>query len=163
MEAVHLRPTTLDDLDFVLRAERDPDNHPFIVAWTREQHTAALHDSDLAHLTIEYGSTPNRAGFVILAGLANPNLSVELRRIVVTAKRIGIGRAAIGLVKRLAFRQHLAHRLWLDVIEHNERARRLYEAEGFIVEGVLRECLRHASGFASLIVMSMLASEYHEA
>ena len=76
---------------------------------------------------------------------------------------MGIGRAAVRLVKRFAFRKHGAHRLWLDVKEHNDRARRLYQAEGFIVEGVLRECLRGDSGFASLVVMSLLASEYHEA
>jgi RimJ/RimL family protein N-acetyltransferase len=163
MEPVHLRPTTRDDLDFVLAAELDPDNRPFVVAWTREQHAAALHDSDLAHLIIEHRITRDRAGFVILAGLANPNLSLEFRRIVVTAKRMGIGRAVVRLVKRFAFRQHGAHRLWLDVKEHNVRARRLYEAEGFIVEGVLRECLRGDSVFASLVVMSLLASEYPEA
>jgi RimJ/RimL family protein N-acetyltransferase len=66
-------------------------------------------------------------------------------------------------VKRFAFVERRAHRLWLDVKEQNHRARSLYESEGFTLEGVLRECLKGAEGFESLVVMSMLASEYSEA
>jgi hypothetical protein len=34
-----------------------------------------------------------------------------------------------------------SRRLWLDVKERDKRARALYVAEGFVAEGVLRECL----------------------
>ena len=162
MEAIGLRPTTPRDLSFVLDAEEDPDNRPFIVAWSRKQHAAALEDPDLGHSIIECPSS-DRVGFVILAGLTNPHGSVEFRRMVVTAKRKGIGRAAVRLVKEIAFHRYHAHRLWLDVKRHNDRARGLYEAEGFVAEGVLRECLRGEGGYESLVVMSMLASEYREA
>jgi RimJ/RimL family protein N-acetyltransferase len=54
-------------------------------------------------------------------------------------------------------------RLWLDVKESNERARHVYESEGFLVEGILRECLKGEYGFESLVVMSILRDEYDDA
>lgn len=163
MKGVRLRSTTLEDLDFVLAAEQDPENRPFIIPWSREQHTVTLTDPDLAHRIIYRVPQGGPVGFVILAGLTNPHRSIEFRRIVVTAKRQGLGRAAVRLVKHFAFAEQGAHRLWLDVKDHNHRARRLYEAEGFVVEGVLRECLKGDAGFESLVIMSMLSSEYREA
>jgi mannose-6-phosphate isomerase-like protein (cupin superfamily) len=98
-----------------------------------------------------------------LAGLQNSNHSVEFRRLVITDKGCGFGRAAVKLVKKLAFEKMQAHRLWLDVKTQNCRARRLYESEGFVVEGILRECLKSEAGFDSLVVMSMLRNEYRNA
>jgi diamine N-acetyltransferase len=36
----------------------------------------------------------------------------------------------------------------------------LYDGEGFVQEGVLRESVKVADGFDSLIVMAMLRAEY---
>ena len=47
---LHLRRTCEDDLDFVLNAELDPENRPFIGSWTREEHQQALIDPEFAHL-----------------------------------------------------------------------------------------------------------------
>jgi diamine N-acetyltransferase len=159
MKSVRLHPTTQDDIEFVVDAERNPDNAPFILPWTRAQHVQALTDPDLAHLIIEPCNKHEPVGFVLLAGLTNPHGSLEFRRIVVTSKGQGFGRAAVRAVKQFAFSAQKAHRLWLDVKEHNTRARRLYESERFVSEGIRRECLRTDSGFDSLVVMSMLASE----
>jgi RimJ/RimL family protein N-acetyltransferase len=81
--------------------------------------------------------------------------------VVVAEKGVGYGRAAVRAVARLAFEELRAHRLWLDVKAQNARARRLYESEGFMTEGVLRECLARADGgYDSLVVMSLLATDY---
>jgi diamine N-acetyltransferase len=162
MVSVRLRPTTPEDLDFVLEAERDPDNARFILPWSKDQHARALADPDVAHRIIEHGGPGDPVGFVLLLGLLSPHGSLEFRRIVVSAKGRGLGRAAVLAVKRLAFEEHQAHRLWLDVKAFNARARHLYASEGFVEEGVLRECLRSESGFDSLVVMSMLASEHRQ-
>jgi RimJ/RimL family protein N-acetyltransferase len=84
-------------------------------------------------------------------------------RIVVTDKGKGYGRAAVDAIKRYTFDTLSAHRLWLDVKEHNTRARAVYEKEDFRYEGTLRECLKGPAGFESLVVMSMLEQEYHNA
>ncbi|CAN5163243.1 hypothetical protein BH18ACI2_BH18ACI2_29430 [soil metagenome] len=98
-----------------------------------------------------------------MAGLADANQSLEFRRIVVTEKNKGFGKEALRLVKQMVFEELGAHRLWLDVKEYNTRAKHVYELEGFMVEGVLRECIRAESGFESLVVMSMLRGEYEDA
>lgn len=85
---------------------------------------------------------------------------IEFKRLVVTRKGAGYGRAAVRLVKRAAFERQNAHRLWLDVLDFNVRARRLYETEGFVVEGTRRDCLRRGDRYVSAVIMSMLESEY---
>src|SRR5687768_8365662 len=72
----------------------------------------------------------------------------------------GYGRAALRLAMARAFDKHDAHRLWLDVKPHNERARSLYRSAGFVEEGLLRDALYHGDRFESLIVMSMLRPEW---
>jgi RimJ/RimL family protein N-acetyltransferase len=64
----------------------------------------------------------------------------------------------------MAFTQLKAHRFWLDVKALNTRAFKLYQGEGFVEEGRLRESVRvttdGADGYDSLIVMSLLDREY---
>lgn len=158
---IRLRPTKKADLDFVLAAEQDKDNLPFIIQWQRKQHEAALKDSDTSHLIVERIAEPISVGYVILGELENPNQSILLKRIVVTEKGKGYGKEALRLVKQLAFEELQAHRLWLDVKEHNYRAQHIYKAAGFVVEGRLRECLKTGDRFESLVLMSILLSEYH--
>ena len=63
-------------------------------------------------------------------------------------------------MKRWAFEEAAAHRLWLDVFESNHHARALYESEGFVVEGVRRDHVHHGGRFVSVVLMSMLEDEY---
>jgi len=157
---VRLRPTMSSDLEFVLSLEQDPANLPFITPWERTQHEAAIRFPDFRHFVIEGGPQLEAAGFVILIGCKSQNQSLELKRMVVRAKGAGVGRGALREVKRVAFDDLKAHRLWLDVKSHNTRAKALYDSEGFVVEGVLREAVRVAGGFESLVVMSMLRPEF---
>ena len=157
---IELRRTTENDLPYVLLAEGHEDNRRFVTAWPEQKHRTALNDADIEHLILESKPNSQRIGFVILAGLQGKHRSIEFMRIVVTDKGKGYGRAAVRAIKRHAFETLSAHRLWLDVKEHNERARALYEQEGFRYEGMLRECLRGPNGFESLVVMSLLEQEY---
>ena len=155
-----LRRTTEDDLDFVLGVEQGAANRPFVILWTLAQHRASLCSKDTAHFVIEKASERTSVGYLIVGGLADANQSVELKRLVIIEKNCGYGRAALRVVKRLAFTEWGAHRLWLDVKEQNFRARHLYESEGFVFEGVLRESNKTEAGFESLVLMSILRSEY---
>ena len=157
-----LRDTLKDDLDFVLAAEQDKENCPFINQWTREQHEDTLVNQDASHLIIERIGDRMPVGYIILLGLKNPHQTIGLQRLVITAKGKGYGKEALHLVKKLAFKELNAHRFWLDVKDFNLRARHLYEAQGFVIEGILRECIKAENGFESLIVMSILRTEYQE-
>jgi RimJ/RimL family protein N-acetyltransferase len=117
-----------------------------------------LGDPDIAHRVAE-DDAQNPVGFVILAGLVNESASIEFRRIVVVRKGRGFGRSIVRAVKELCFNELQAHRLWLDVKAHNDRARSLYKSENFSEEGLLRECIRGPLGFESLVVMALLHHE----
>ena len=148
------------DLDYVLSLEQDPANLPFITPWERTQHEAAIRFPDFRHFIIEAGAGLDSAGFVILIGCRSQNQSLELKRMVVQEKGLGYGRAALRVVKKIVFDDLGAHRFWLDVKERNARAQGLYQSEGFVLEGRLRDAVRVAGGRDSLIVMSMLAPEF---
>lgn len=160
MTRVRLRPTMQSDLDFVLSLEQDRENLPFITPWERTQHEAAIRFPDFRHFIVEGGAGLDAVGFVILIGCRSQHQSLELKRMVIRSKGEGYGRAALRVVKKVAFDDLGAHRLWLDVKQRNGRAKALYDGEGFVQEGVLREAVRVQGGFESMIVMSMLASEY---
>jgi RimJ/RimL family protein N-acetyltransferase len=157
---LRLRPTMLSDLDFVLSVERDAGNRPFITPWERTQHEGAVRFPDFRHFIIEAGTGTQATGFVILQGCRSQHRAVELKRIVLQDKGRGLGRACVRLLKQMAFRDLRAHRFWLDVKSKNLRAQALYESEGFVVEGTLREAVRLDEGFDSLVVMSMLEGEF---
>jgi RimJ/RimL family protein N-acetyltransferase len=130
------------------------------VLWvaTMRRRTSASWPIPSLYLLIETKGAP--AGYVILRGIASVNGSVELKRIVIADPGRGVGRQALAAVIDKVFREFRAHRLWLDVFEDNSRARHVYCALGFAEEGVLRECIKRGETYRSLVVMSMLATEF---
>ena len=157
---VRLRPTMQSDLEFVLSLERDPENLPFITPWERIQHEAAIRFPDFRHFIIETGEGLEAGGFLILIGCRNQHQSIELKRMVVRDKNQGFGRAALRVAKKIAFDDLGAHRFWLDIKKRNTRARALYDTEGFVFEGELRQAVKLSEGYDSLVVMSMLQEEF---
>ena len=159
-EKIIFRPTIKSDMEIVLKMERDDENRPYIRRWTSEQHINAVNDNNYAHLIIETIEDKRIVGYIILVGLENPDESIEFKRLVINEKGFGFGRKAMQMMKKFAFDDLRAHRLWLEVIEDNERALRLYKSEGFILEGTHREAFKYKEKFYSLKVMSLLAEEY---
>lgn len=155
-----LRNTREDDLDFVVNSEREPVNAKYVSQWTREQHRNALHEEDILHLIVEDRTTQKPIGYVIIAGVTNPNRNIEFMRVVISSKGKGYGRETLKLVKKITFENLNAHRLWLDVRYKNQIAQDLYKSEGFIEEGILRECILYDGNYESLIIMSILKNEY---
>lgn len=153
-----LREISQKELGVIAAWELDPGNAPFIVPWDEARHREALRDPDLRYFILDEDG--RAVGFVLLAGITSENNSVEFRRIVVVEKGRGFGRTAVELVQVYCFENLGAHRLWLDVVETNRRARTLYESAGFRTEGILRDALKQKGTFHSLVVMSMLSSEY---
>ncbi|MEM0978830.1 MAG: GNAT family protein [Cyanobacteria bacterium P01_H01_bin.58] len=159
---VHLRPTTNADLPFVLTAENAPENASYINQWSHERHRQACEHPNECHWIVEYGAPLTSVGYVILLGLQDPHQCLLLKRIVITHKGLGLGKATLLQVIQKAFVDFDAHRLWLDVIEDNVRARSLYRSVGFVEEGCIREGFKRPDGFASMYLMGMLRSEFLE-
>ena len=159
-ERIAVRYTKDKDLDYVLKAEKEEENARFVGQWSKEEHFASLKEKDILHILFEEKDSQKPVGYAILAGLAKPGGVIEFRRIVITEKGKGYGREALRLIKKIAFKQLKAHRLWLDVRELNSRAQNLYGSEGFVKEGMLRECVLTEEGYESLLIMSILENEY---
>ncbi|WNS42524.1 GNAT family N-acetyltransferase [Paenibacillus sp. MMS20-IR301] len=158
-DIIDVRSTAAEDLDFVLAAERDGLNSRYVGKWSREQHAGALSDKDTVHLIV-LNKAGERAGYVILTGLQDPNLTVCIKRIVIQAKGRGYGTRLLAMLSSWVFTYTDTHRLWLDVKDHNARAQHVYAKAGFKPEGTLRECVRTEDGFDSLMIMSILRQEY---
>ncbi|MBG9735447.1 GNAT family N-acetyltransferase [Paenibacillus alvei] len=158
-EHIQLSRTGEEDLDFVLAAENDPENSKYVMVWPREKHIDTIQSDNYLHFII-HTKDSQKVGYIILAGLQNSHRSVELVRINIVDKGRGYGKEAIRLLTHFVFEKVNAHRLWLDVKEHNLRAKHVYESAGFQVEGMLRECMRTEDGYESLIIMGMLKHEY---
>lgn len=157
--ALTLRETAEEDLPAVLALEADPDVAPWITAWPAERHLRAIRVPDEAHLAFWDGTL--HAGFLLLAGIRNENRSVELRRIALRRRGEGLGSAALDLALTHAFGGCGAHRVWLDVLEENIRAQRLYDRAGFAVEGVMRDAhLLPDGSFVPLRLMSTLRGDW---
>lgn len=160
MSVSRLRWAVEADLNWILSLEARPDFAPYIFRWPRERHKEGLANPDMGYLIAEDADgTP--VGYAILAGLRSEARSIELGRMAVGEPGRGNGPAMLSEIIDLAFGELGANRLWLDVFDDNQRARRMYRAAGFVEEGTLRECnLKETGERANLVIMSILAREY---
>ena len=157
---IRFRPTRREDLDYVMAQETHDENSAYIRHWTREKHLSTLSDPNFGHFIVETIEDQRPVGFVILIGVQEPDGNLEFKRLAISEKGNGYGRHAVRLIKQFAFDQTNTHRLWLEVVENNDRAFKLYESEGFVTEGTHRESAVMRGQRVSLIVMSMLLREY---
>lgn len=151
--------TKENDLEKILEIESKKENSDFITPNSRAEHLALIQNEHVNHLVIK-SEAEEILGFIILSGITDINKNIEFRRIVIDQKGKGYGRTAIKMMKKYCFEDLKCNRLWLDVIETNNRARALYKSEGFKEEGILRECLLKNDSFVSLVIMSILEREY---
>ena len=159
MTHLDLRPAREEDIVWIVEQEQREEFAAFIHRWPAETHKANLEDADSRYLIAEQGEG-GPCGYVILKGLGTPARSIELARMVAAEPGQGLGKAMLRAVIALAFGELNANRLWLDVFDDNERARRAYRAVGFVEEGILREATHRSDGrVGSLVIMSILASE----
>jgi diamine N-acetyltransferase len=156
-EKIRLDLTHTDHLSEIIRIEKS--NAEFVGLYDVNQHKAIIEGDDTMHLSVL--KTDNSfAGYIILAGLTNPNNSIEFRRIVMSEKGKGYGRDALKLTVKYCFEDLKAHRIWLDVFEDNIRAIGLYKSQGFSIEGILRDSVKQNDKYRSLYLMSILRTDY---
>lgn len=154
-----LRAAAPEDIPAIVALERSPGARAFVGQWSEERHRAALGSADARYFVCET-ETGEVGAYAILRGLAETGRAIELKRIVVGAPGRGSGRGILTELIRIAFEELGAHRLFLDVIEDNARARHLYESLGFVYEGTMRDAHQRDGGYLNLLLMSMLEGEY---
>ena len=75
----------------------------------------------------------------------------------------GYGSDALRALVGFGFEQLRLERVWLDVYDYNERARRVYERIGFRHEGTLRRALYRDGAFHDVHRMAILRDEWSAA
>ncbi|WP_371580837.1 N-acetyltransferase family protein [Streptomyces sp. NBC_01314] len=144
MPVPHIRAATADDEDTLGRLDRDSWSTLHSVQDRPTQPYQPFFDERHAphdHLVAELGGTV--VGYVRLAlssDLACHKHVGQIQGLVVAerARGAGVARALLRAVQDEA-RHRGARRLTLRVLGHNTAARKLYESEGFAVEGILPE------------------------
>lgn len=159
---IGLSETVHGDIDRIIAIESNKENTVFITPYDKARHLQAIDSKDEAHLTVWDKKASTIVGFIILAGLENSNLSLEFRRLVVESKGQGFGRQCLQLIKAYCFSKLRFHKLWLDVFDDNQRAINLYTSEGFRVDGHLRDVIKEGERYRTLMVLSILETEYTE-
>jgi RimJ/RimL family protein N-acetyltransferase len=180
-EMVRLRPIEVRDADRLWESLQDPEGMRLTGT------TATFTRAQIDEWTATIGDRPGRFDWAITSGAMREGhpvsdeligeivlnevdedaSSANLRlQMLPDYRGRGYGREAIFEVLRFAFDgvdgepgPHL-HRVSLDVLSINPRARALYESLGFRQEGRLRDVYRDGDGWADAIVMSILEDEF---
>jgi len=158
---IRLINTVVSDIDRIIEFEKN--NKQFVHQYSKDKHIALLTDDDCLHLSIKHKDNNQLIGHMIIFGICNHNKVLEFRRITINEKGLGFGRDAIRLLKQLCFEKLRFHRLWFDVYDDNDRAIKLYESEGFVKEGTLRDNIKTENGYRSQRIYSMIENEYKPA
>lgn len=136
-------------------------NYRFVCSYTAERHKELIKSEKDLHLSIRRLDNDKLIGHMLCFGLDNPNKVLELRRFTILEKGHGFGREALQLLKKLCFEELKFHRLWLDVFDDNDIAIKLYESEGFVCEGTLRDTFVSGNSFRSQRIYAMLEDDYY--
>jgi RimJ/RimL family protein N-acetyltransferase len=167
-EMIHLRPVRADDAAAMWDMVNDAEGmriigstteftRPMVDAWC----AAVAGMEGRIDLAITANGSDEYLGEIVLEPIDEKLGSAGLQLVMRPAYRgRGYGTEAIQLVLGLAFDGIGLHRVGLDVLSINARARSLYESIGFVVEGRRRDAYRDGAGWCDAIVMGMLDDEY---
>ena len=156
-----LRRAEKKDVDYIINLQHKPENRPYIVPYEQERQTKALEENgDTMNTVVTEKSSGESVGYVFISGLTSENNEVEWTHVITDKKGIGYGHETMQMLKNWAFGQKNFHRAWLDCKTKNTRALHLYETEGMVKEGVLRECILYNGEYQDLVILSMLRREY---
>lgn len=160
-DTILIRKTIEKDLVYVRKTEKDPTNSPYILQWSLQEHKRTITDNpNILHLLVLEKASNKPVGYVLINGLGDEHDSIEIKRIAFSEKGKGYGRKMLQLIKKWVFTEKKANRLWLEVVDHNNRAISLYQSEGFKIEGLQREAIKINNSYQSIYIMSMLSREY---
>jgi len=155
-----LRLAQLADIPFIMATERAPGFDRMVGRWSDAEHRSKLATTDHVYL-LGLNEAGERAGFAIIRDLDDAHGNVCLKRIAVAAPGQGIGRRFLNMVIGWVFTQTGAHRIWLDVLADNARARHVYLSHGFVEEGLLRSAYQLPDeSRIDLILMALLRQDW---
>jgi RimJ/RimL family protein N-acetyltransferase len=126
--------------------------------WDEDRHRDAMQDE--RHACFVARQAGERIGFAIVRDWNSPECASLLKRVAVVRPGGGQGRRILQGVIDEVFERTDAYRLWLGVFPENLRARRAYEAVGFVAEGVARGSAFFGGAHRDELILSILRPEW---
>lgn len=121
---------------------------------------AANRPSDSLHLAIE-NEDGSYLGTISLKNIDTNNMCAEYAISTISAAHgTGVASRATRSILEIAFDELGLHRVYLNVLDVNERAQAFYKKAGFSYEGTAREALKIKSEYHSLLWFAMLKSDF---
>ncbi len=158
---LRLRRAIPEDLDYIIALEYDPANLPYIVPFDRAYHTQIMENAQASmDIIVEERETGEAVGYFMVNGLMTDAKEAEWTHIIIAKKGVGYGHEAMKLIKRWTFETLQFHRAWMDCKDYNERALHLYESEGLLREGLIRETILTNGVYENLVILGILDREY---
>lgn len=125
---VKVREALPEEIPFFAEVESTEDVVEFILPYDLERHYSEFHKQNTVYLSVL--DEEELIGFIIL--VQEPDgISVEFRRIVISAKGRGHGQSAIAAMEDYCRKKLNRKRIWLDVFEFNKRGQHIYEKFGY--------------------------------
>ncbi|MEW2115141.1 GNAT family protein [Streptomyces sp. NPDC005474] len=168
-ERAVLRPFTEDDVPVMARILSDPE----VLRFTFEPDTVITPESlrswygsrsdrtDRLDLAVTDRATGELVGEVVLNEWNPATRSCSFRTLLGPRGRgRGLGTEATRLIVAYGFEQLGLHRIELQAYAHNQRALRVYEKVGFVVEGVRRQVQLREGEWADEVLMAILDHEW---
>ncbi|WP_263732506.1 GNAT family N-acetyltransferase [Cellulomonas sp. SG140] len=167
-EMIVLRPLEGRDADAVYELLSDPEGRRLVGGtrqYTRAEIPAAIAraaaSEDRLVLAVTANGDDEYLGQIALESIdpvvGAASVTLQMRP---AYRGRGYGTEAIELVLGFAFDGLGLHRVGIEVLAINARAKSLYENLGFRVEGRLRDAYRDGDGWCDGILMGLLEDEY---
>ncbi len=160
------------DLPFItsVRTSEHVQNNVGVVLFTNEQNQQKWFDKVISDPTQLYaifeileGNGWMPLGYLRITEIDHKNKSMCVGGdIIAEESGKGYGKEMYRLILKLGFDVWGMHRLWLLVLQNNERARRLYRKMGFVEEGMQRESIYKNGQYENYVLMSILEGEYRK-
>lgn len=127
--------------------------------WIEE---AILNDKTNLHLAICLKEKNHLLGIVNLTNINHLNKKAEFSIMIgdITQQGKGYGKIAAKLMLKHGFEELNLNRIYLTVLNKNVKAIKLYEAIGFLKEGMLRQEIFKNNEFQDMMIMSILRKEF---
>lgn len=130
---LRLRKASIYDSDFIGSVELDSDNSPWIAHWDIGRRIETMGNPDFLQTVIETTDC-EKIGFIIFRDLLQLPDNLQLKRIAIIKKGIGLGVMSLKLAEKFVFECIKAQRLYLSTKYENIRAQNIYKKVGFVLD-----------------------------
>lgn len=170
-ERVYLRMLEKKDLEYRVSWFNDPEiyqnllsDYPVSYAKTDAWFQKNLFDESKMHFSICLNSTNELVGMTGLLQIDKKNSHAQMYITIGNKKFRGLGLASeiISILLNYAFFEQNLNKIYLWTITSNERARKVFEKNGFIQEASMQDHLYCRGQYQTIIQHRVLKSEFNK-